>query len=87
MDRKQSSFRRAPKWWHFHRWVVIFFHEHELRIIEDQLAQEQKRHDEYPRRMRHWNHWRCEKLGRLQTLRGEPGSVSYAGMVRRGKGA
>jgi hypothetical protein len=33
--------------------------------------------------MRSWRAFRAEKLGRLQTLRGDPGSVIYSGMTGR----
>lgn len=74
--------RNKPSRWRIFRWLAILFHEHELRSIELAIEEEEKRHAEFERRMRSWRAFRAEKLGRIRTLRGAPGSVSYAGMVR-----
>ena len=73
--------RGPPRPWQIVTWLAIWFHEHELRSIELAIEEEERRAETHAARMRSWRAWRAEKLGRIKTLRGAPGSVSYSGMV------
>lgn len=71
-----------PRLWHILRWLAIWFHEHELRSVDLAIEEEEMRHAQFANRIRSWRAFRAEKLGRVQSLRGSPGSTSYLGMTR-----
>ena len=72
-----------PRWWHLIRWIQIVWLASEVRALELEIELEEHRMARHAERMRSWRALRAEKLGRLRTLRGFPGSVSFSGMTGR----
>jgi hypothetical protein len=77
-----AEMKSSIRWWQLLRLLRLWYLQAEVSNIDYHIAEEQRRHDDFERRMRSWRAYRAEKVGRAHSLAHGRGSVSYAGMAR-----
>jgi hypothetical protein len=61
------------------RFIRIRWLRHQVRIWDEYIADERKRHEEFDKRMRSWYRQRAPYAGELQRLEGKVSAIDWHG--------